>query len=260
MFRLSSLMLLFFLFACGGGGDDDDSTPDPDDVDADGDGWNGDLDCDDSDASIYPGADELCDGLDQDCDGIPDDGLETYDGDGDGSDCLSDCDDEDPDRYPGALDIPGNGIDEDCDGEDAVPGECSAPPSPTFSEPLLLDITGDQEVTLTFDSLECEDYGADTWAMSYTDSGSQWLLRIVAGPMSDGVELTSGISISLLDASQQDVIFAGNTVQGHSATLTPQGYTGNPPCGSWTTATLDATSSTGGSQTITSQPIPFRCP
>lgn len=251
---------LVCLAACGGPVDDDDSTPDPDDVDADEDGWTGDLDCDDDDPGIYPGAEEICDGLDQDCDGFPDDGLEDYDGDGDGSNCLVDCDDADPDRYPGALDVPGNGIDEDCDGADAVLGECTAPPSPSAAEPLLLDITGDQNITLSFDTLVCEDYGADTWRISYTDSASAWLLRIVAGPMADEVELVSGISISLLDASQQDVIYAGNTVQGHGASLTPQGYAGVAPCGYWTTDPLSATSASGGAQTITSQPIPFRCP
>ena len=260
MTRYLLLSLTFLLVACGGDVGDDEDPPDPSEVDADGDDWTADLDCDDSDPDIYPGAEELCDGVDQDCDEIVDDGLETYDGDGDGSSCLDDCDDEDGERYPGALDIPGNGIDEDCDGEDAVPGVCSAPPTLSTSAPLLLEITGDQDITLSFDSLECEDYGADTWAMSYTDSGSQWLLRVVAGPMVDGVELTSGISISLLDAAQQESIYSGNTVQDHSASLTPEAYTGDPPCGAWTTATLEATSSSGGSQTIISQPIPFRCP
>jgi len=37
--------------------------------DRDGDGFSGRLDCDDSDASVYPGAPERCNGVDDDCDG-----------------------------------------------------------------------------------------------------------------------------------------------------------------------------------------------
>lgn len=44
-------------------------------TDADGDGRPAGIDCDDSDPATYPGAPELCDGVDNDCDGQVDEGL-----------------------------------------------------------------------------------------------------------------------------------------------------------------------------------------
>ncbi|MBM3185305.1 MAG: T9SS type A sorting domain-containing protein [Bacteroidetes bacterium] len=134
-------------------------------VDADGDGFGDEAtgvescsqpqntittggDCDDTNDQIYPGATEVCDGVDNDCDGSFDEGLTfiTYytdadnDGFGTGSTGLSfceipgpgfstnnqDCDDTNGQINPNATDATGNGIDENCDGVDGVLGIESA--------------------------------------------------------------------------------------------------------------------------------------
>lgn len=111
--------------------------------DADGDGYAdaalGGTDCDDTDAAVFPGADERCNGTDDDCSGTADDdpvdGETLYadrDGDGYGDDADSirgcdgaegrtpvsgDCDDGDDAVNPGAPEQCDTGVDEDCDGE-----------------------------------------------------------------------------------------------------------------------------------------------
>jgi hypothetical protein len=105
-------------------------------------------DCDDADPSINPGAVERCDpgNVDEDCDGLADDEDLTVDrntrsvwfldsdADGWGGDqsvvacdasagrvaTTGDCEPFDPTVFPGALDVPGDGVDQDCDGIDAA--------------------------------------------------------------------------------------------------------------------------------------------
>ena len=82
------------------------------------------ADCDDSDATIFPNAeDAFYDGIDQDCDG-----SDERDVDGDGFEDLSvggqDCDDADATVNPDASEVWYDGTDQDCDGSDYTVGLC----------------------------------------------------------------------------------------------------------------------------------------
>ena len=116
---------------------DRDGTCDDEDPDDDGDGTDDALDCAPKNAAVHPGAVELIgDGVDQDCDGA--DSISCHlDGDRDGygsrdlvvsssgkcngsgmSSNADDCNDAEVSIHPQAVEIPGDGIDQDCTGAD----------------------------------------------------------------------------------------------------------------------------------------------
>jgi hypothetical protein len=102
------------------------------------------TDCDDTTDAVFPGADERCNGRDDDCDGLVDDEDELasafsvfpdVDGDGHGDPTApvdlnvcsvpdgytavgTDCDDLEPLISPDGIELPYDGIDQDCDGAD----------------------------------------------------------------------------------------------------------------------------------------------
>ncbi len=199
---------------CNGEDDDCDASVDEDDAvdvstwyaDDDGDGFGDaassdidcdqpsghvgdDTDCDDSDDTQHPGADELCNGEDDDCDGSVDEDdavdVSTWyaDGDGDGFgdaaasdiDCDqptgyvrddTDCDDGDASQHPGADEYCNN-EDDDCDGDtdedDAIDVSTwfADNDADGFGDPGNTDIDCDQPTGYVADGADCDDADPD---------------------------------------------------------------------------------------------------
>jgi hypothetical protein len=119
------------------------------------------TDCDDDDAGVYPGADEVCDGVDNDCNGTADEGVGTVyyaDADADGAGdpqtiaiaCEppagyvindDDCAPDDGRRSPNAVELC-DGVDNDCDG---TVDEDDAADAPTWYADADSDDHGDPD-------------------------------------------------------------------------------------------------------------------
>ncbi|GEM_PF-1984569 len=161
---IPSALLMFLAFGCNGSegdsgvpADSGDCAPQSWYADSDDDGYGDlaqeveacsapsghvadDTDCDDSDATVAPGLDEVPDdGIDQDCSGSDQvTCFQDLDADGAGSDVTvladdgscdaadgeadagGDCADDDASVYPGADELPDDGVDQDCSGTDTI--------------------------------------------------------------------------------------------------------------------------------------------
>ncbi|MCB9674732.1 MAG: putative metal-binding motif-containing protein [Alphaproteobacteria bacterium] len=179
----------------------------PDGTDDDGDGncaGPGDVqggvgDCDDTHPEVFPGATEICDGLDNDCDGMIDEGAPSIqwfvDADQDGygttvapvvsctppvgyAPIAGDCNDTDATIHPGAAELC-DPVDRNCDGN---------------------PVTGAVDTTVGFNDLDGDGYGnpgarldACTLPPSYVDNSgdcndSQPLAWTGATEVCDGVD------------------------------------------------------------------------
>jgi hypothetical protein len=148
------------------------------------------TDCDDSEASSYPGATEYCDGVDSDCDGTLDEDeavdVSTWYADTDGDsygdasvsdiDCAqpsgyvaddTDCDDSEGNTWPGATEYC-DGVDSDCDGtldEDEAADVATwyaDTDGDSYGDASVSDIDCAQPSGYVADDTDCDDATAST--------------------------------------------------------------------------------------------------
>lgn len=192
------------------------------------------TDCNDANATIYPGATEICNGIDDDCDATNDDGLifVTYyaDSDGDtfGNNLITsntcsgapvgyvnnntDCNDANAAIKPGAIEIC-NSIDDDCDftvDEGVVVGIITPSGATTFCGPGTVTLQATTGVGYSYQWLRNGGNIGGATAANYTTnkSGNYQVKVSVAG----GCTLTSSTTaVNVIAAPKATITAPGGT-------------------------------------------------
>ena len=188
-----------------------------------------DDDCNDDNANIEPDIWDDCDGVDVNCNDLVDEDCDTggsgglfcyADDDQDGvggsgtvetsdTDCTDpgesgstgDCNDSNDAIYPGAIDTPGNGVDEDCDGADQQ-SDCDGPlvtaseGSSSSGNPTTLVTGGSGHVALS-GTIDCGPNGDhDLFSVSFDCGGPVSFVLDWAGSESNLNFIVSGAASS----------------------------------------------------------------
>ncbi|MCB9675892.1 MAG: putative metal-binding motif-containing protein [Alphaproteobacteria bacterium] len=202
--------------------------------DADGDGFDDEFyggdDCDDSSASTNPNGTEIPnDGIDQDCDGADLVTIPCFaDNDGDGyggqnviqsfdldcddpgeSDVNTDCNDANATIYPGAPELPNDGIDQDCNGQDLNTGGNDDDGDGLTNDEEVVIGTNPQDPDTDDDGLtdgeEVIVYGTNPLDPDTDDDG-----------LTDGSEVNTWNTNPLDEDSDDDSLLDGAEVQTHN--------------------------------------------
>lgn len=192
-----------------------------------------DSDCDDADGAVYPTAVEICDSQDNDCNGVSDDATLTpryadadLDGYGDATtastdcdtpaeyiDAAGDCNDADEAVNPDATDWCGDGIDNDCSGDEVGCYEPGSPDDATFIGEAGGDDAGVAAARVgdvNDDGIDDVVIGARNNDFSGTDAGAAYLFY---GPVTYSGEVSlSNADLKLYGGAAGDK--AGRTVIG----------------------------------------------
>ncbi len=207
------------------------------------------TDCDDGEAEVHPGAEEICDGLDNDCDESTDEN-EDVDGDGVGP-CDGDCDDGDAEVYPGAEEIC-DGLDNDCDestdetvdgdgdGLSVCDGDCddtvaqANPSAPEVCDDLDNDCDGEVDedcvrctatVPTNFDDIQGAVDGVADGAVICVEPGT-WSENLSLGDSSLHLVGLGGPSLVVLEAASDGAVLSIDATL--TTELTVEGFTITP--------------------------------
>ena len=192
-------------------------------------------DCAPDDLSVFPTALELCNGVDDDCDDeMDEDAVDApswyadVDGDGYGGERFvevacdqpegffaeaEDCDDLDSDVSPEAVDVCGDGIDQDCDGEDRTGIDGGSPECAAISCAAILETdTESPNGAYWIDATGTAP--VETWC---DQTGGGWTLAFVKnsvdqndyGDFGSGYVRTENLTVDPADASAASVGMSG---------------------------------------------------